>query len=97
MRRVRALGARGADGDEAEEGIQGEPRERAGVRADPELPGFDSREQVIGRYQDLLGRKLIGLDFYEMFSMVRMACCILRSRRWRICTGRNAASARRAS
>lgn len=50
-----------------------------GVRADPELPGFDSREQVIGRYQDLLGRKLIGLDFYEMFSMVRMACCILRT------------------
>ena len=50
-----------------------------GVKADPELPGFDSRDQVIRRYQDMIGRKLHDLDWFEMFSMVRMACCILRT------------------
>ncbi|WP_244438429.1 phosphotransferase family protein [Mycolicibacterium septicum] len=49
------------------------------VRADPELPGFDSREQVVRRYQDMLGRELQHLDWFEMFSMARMACCILRT------------------
>lgn len=50
-----------------------------GIRADPELPGFDSREAVIRRYEEMLGRELTDLGWYEMFSMVRMACCILRT------------------
>lgn len=50
-----------------------------GKDADPELPGFDDRATVIRRYQDMIGRSLRDLDWYEMFSMVRMACCILRT------------------
>jgi aminoglycoside phosphotransferase (APT) family kinase protein len=46
---------------------------------DPELPGFDSRENVIRRYEAMLGRELHDLNWFEMFSMVRMACCILRT------------------
>jgi aminoglycoside phosphotransferase (APT) family kinase protein len=53
--------------------------EVAGITADPELPGFDSREQVIIRYEEMIGRPLQDLPFYEMFSMIRMACCILRT------------------
>jgi aminoglycoside phosphotransferase (APT) family kinase protein len=49
------------------------------IRADPELPGFDSRDRVIHRYQEMLGRELHDLGWYEMFSMARMACCILRT------------------
>ncbi|MDH6246746.1 phosphotransferase family protein [Mycobacterium sp. OTB74] len=49
-----------------------------GLTADPELPGFDSRERVIARYQEMIGRPLRDLEFYEMFSMIRMACCIVR-------------------
>ncbi|EHB45726.1 aminoglycoside phosphotransferase [Mycolicibacterium rhodesiae JS60] len=49
-----------------------------GVTVDPELPGFDSREVVIARYAEMLGRPLVALDWYEMFSMIRMGCCILR-------------------
>ena len=46
---------------------------------DPELPGFDSREAVIGRYEEMIGRPLVDLDWYEIFAMVRMGCCILRT------------------
>ena len=46
---------------------------------DPELPGFDSRDRVIRRYEEMLGRELQDLGWYEMFSMARMACCILRT------------------
>jgi aminoglycoside phosphotransferase (APT) family kinase protein len=49
------------------------------VRVDPELPGFDSRERVIRRYEEMLGRELQDLQWYEMFSMARMASCILRT------------------
>ena len=49
-----------------------------GLDLDPELPGFDSREHVIGRYEELIGRPLVDLDWYEMFAMVRMGCCIVR-------------------
>ena len=50
-----------------------------GLDLDPELPGFDSREQVIRRYEEMIGRPLVDLDWYEVFAMVRMACCILRT------------------
>ena len=50
-----------------------------GLDADPELPGFDSREQVIRRYEEMIGRMLADLDWFEVFAMVRMGCCILRT------------------
>jgi aminoglycoside phosphotransferase (APT) family kinase protein len=50
-----------------------------GLDADPELPGFDSREQVIRRYEEMIGRALVDLDWYEIFAMARMGCCILRT------------------
>ena len=50
-----------------------------GVDADPELPGFDSREQVIRRYEEMIGRTLADLEWYEIFAMARMGCCILRT------------------
>jgi len=52
--------------------------ESQGSQADPELPGFDTRERVIGRYEEMIGRRLNDLGWYEMFSMVRMGCCIQR-------------------
>jgi len=50
-----------------------------GLDIDPELPGFDSRTAVVGRIEELIGRKLENLDWYEIFAMVRMGCCILRT------------------
>jgi aminoglycoside phosphotransferase (APT) family kinase protein len=50
------------------------------ITADPELPGFVSRDQAISRYEEMLGRELQDLRWYEMFSMARMACCILRTK-----------------
>lgn len=50
-----------------------------GIRSDPELPGFDSRDQAVRRYEEMLDKGLNDLDWYEMFSMVRMGCCILRT------------------
>ena len=50
-----------------------------GIDADPELPGFDSRAAVIARYENMIGRELKNLDWYEIFAMVRMGCCILRT------------------
>jgi aminoglycoside phosphotransferase (APT) family kinase protein len=49
-----------------------------GLVADPELPGFDSREEVIPRFENMIGRPLQALEWYEVFAMVRMACCIVR-------------------
>jgi aminoglycoside phosphotransferase (APT) family kinase protein len=49
-----------------------------GIDADPELPGFDSRERVIEHFEELIGRPLQALGWYEIFAMVRMGCCILR-------------------
>ncbi|MGO9521520.1 phosphotransferase family protein [Mycobacterium sp.] len=49
-----------------------------GPSADPELPGFDSQEKVIGRFEEMTGRPLQALRWYEVFAMVRMGCCILR-------------------
>lgn len=50
-----------------------------GLDLDPELPGFDSREQVIRRYEDMIGRPVVDLEWHEIFAMVRMGCCILRT------------------
>ena len=50
-----------------------------GIDADPELPGFDSREQVIHRFEEMIGRPLVDLEWYEIFAMARMGCCILRT------------------
>mgnify|MGYP002137604855 CR=1 FL=1 len=52
--------------------------ESQGLQDDPELPGFDSRARVIERYEEMIGRPLRGLEWFEMFSMIRMGCCILR-------------------
>jgi aminoglycoside phosphotransferase (APT) family kinase protein len=49
-----------------------------GIGADPELPGFDSQEQVVRRFEEMIGRPLVDLRWYEIFAMVRMGCCILR-------------------
>jgi aminoglycoside phosphotransferase (APT) family kinase protein len=50
-----------------------------GLDLDPELPGFDSRERVIRRFEEMIGRPLVDLHWYEVFAMVRMGCCILRT------------------
>ncbi|HWS92705.1 MAG TPA: phosphotransferase family protein [Mycobacterium sp.] len=50
-----------------------------GLDVDPELPGFDAREHVIRRFEEMIGRPLAGLGWYEIFAMVRMGCCILRT------------------
>lgn len=49
-----------------------------GLEDDPELPGFDARDRVIGRYQDMIGRHLTDLEWYEHFAAVRIGCCTLR-------------------
>ncbi len=49
------------------------------IVADPELPGFDSRAVVVGKFEEMIGRELENLDWYEIFAMVRMGCCILRT------------------
>ena len=49
-----------------------------GIATDPELPGFDTRDRVIGRYQDMVGRRLTDLEWYEHFAAVRIGCCTLR-------------------
>jgi aminoglycoside phosphotransferase (APT) family kinase protein len=50
-----------------------------GIDADPELPGFDSRAAVVAKFEEMIGRELENLDWYEIFAMVRMGCCILRT------------------
>ena len=49
------------------------------IVADPELPGFDSRAVVVGKFEEMIGHELENLDWYEIFAMVRMGCCILRT------------------
>ncbi|MDT5091694.1 MAG: hypothetical protein QOH60_1057 [Mycobacterium sp.] len=53
--------------------------EVTGVDLDPELPGFDSRDAIVRRFEEMIGRPLIALEWYEIFAMVRMGCCILRT------------------
>lgn len=50
-----------------------------GIDGFPELPGFDSRDDVVHRFEDMIGRELRNLDWFEIFAMVRMGCCILRT------------------
>ena len=49
-----------------------------GIAADPELPGFDTRDRVVGRFQEMIGRRLTDLEWYEHFAAVRIGCCTLR-------------------
>jgi aminoglycoside phosphotransferase (APT) family kinase protein len=51
-------------------------REFMGMDSEP--PGFDPRETVIVRYEAMLGRALVDLEWYEMFAMARMGSCIAR-------------------
>ena len=51
-------------------------REWIGLEAEP--PGFDSRETVIDRYEYMVGRRMVDLEWYEMFALTRLACCIAR-------------------
>jgi aminoglycoside phosphotransferase (APT) family kinase protein len=53
--------------------------EAQGLDMDPELEGFDGRDQVIRRYEEMIGRRLRDLHWHEVFAMVRMGCCILRT------------------
>ena len=46
--------------------------------ADPELPGFDSRERGIRRFEEMIGRPVVALDWFEVLAAVRMSCCMLR-------------------
>lgn len=49
-----------------------------GLNLDPELPGFDDRATVIARFEEMIGRPLVALPWYEVCAMVRMSCCIVR-------------------
>ncbi len=49
-----------------------------GLDLDPELPGFDTRAELIERYEQLIGRPLVDLAWHEIFAMVRMGCCMVR-------------------
>lgn len=53
-------------------------RSAFGIKADPEIPGFDTRDRVIGRYQDMIGRRLTDLEWYEHFAAIRIGCCTSR-------------------
>jgi aminoglycoside phosphotransferase (APT) family kinase protein len=48
------------------------------ITADPELPGFDSRADAVRRFEEMIGRPLVAMDWYEVFAAVRMGCCLLR-------------------
>lgn len=41
-------------------------------------PGFPSREQTIARYEQLLGRPLVNLEFHEVFAAVRATILMMR-------------------
>lgn len=40
-----------------------------GVNLDPELPGFDTRAEVIRRYEQMIGRPLLDLHWDEIFAI----------------------------
>jgi aminoglycoside phosphotransferase (APT) family kinase protein len=44
----------------------------------PRLPGFPSREATVARYEELLGRPVRNLDYYEVFAAYRFAVIMLR-------------------
>ncbi|MBL7496937.1 phosphotransferase family protein [Frankia nepalensis] len=44
----------------------------------PRLDGFPTREQTIARYEQLLGRPVRDLDYYEVFAAYRFAVIMLR-------------------
>ena len=42
----------------------------------PELPGFPDREESIMLYERFLGRKLLNMEWYEMFAAARQGSCM---------------------
>ena len=34
---------------------------------------------MIHHFEEMIGRELVALDWYEIFAMARMGCCILRT------------------
>ena len=44
----------------------------------PRLPGFPSREESVARYEELIGRELKHLDYYEIFAAVRFSIIMVR-------------------
>jgi aminoglycoside phosphotransferase (APT) family kinase protein len=51
-------------------------RDTMGVAADPELPGFPARADLIERIETAIGRELQDLAWHESFSMIRMGTCM---------------------
>lgn len=56
-------------------------RENMRIEADPELPGFPGREELIARIEEAIGRELVALEWHETFAMIRMATCTLGAQR----------------
>ncbi len=44
----------------------------------PPLPGFPSRPETIARYEELLGRPMLNLEYYEVFCGLRFAVIMMR-------------------
>jgi aminoglycoside phosphotransferase (APT) family kinase protein len=44
----------------------------------PRLPGFPSREETIARYEELIGRELKHLEYYETFAAFRFSIIMVR-------------------
>ena len=52
--------------------FRAQTRARSGG-ADPEIQGLRTRQDSIQRYEKLLGREIENIEWYEMFSMLRLA------------------------
>src|SRR5690606_31290255 len=44
----------------------------------PRLAGFPTREETIARYEELMGRKVRDLHYYEVFAACRFAIIMIR-------------------
>jgi aminoglycoside phosphotransferase (APT) family kinase protein len=62
--------------------------EAVGVAADPEVPGFPTRAEVVARYQAALGRTVRDLPWHETFAMIRMGTCIAATQRLLVRAGK---------
>ena len=51
------------------------------IAADPELPGFPPRNELVTRLKERLGRPLHQLAWHELFAMIRMGTCIVGTQR----------------
>ena len=55
--------------------------EVAAVLAGRRVPGFPSRADALARYEDRLGRRLVDVEWYEVFALVRSIAVTLRQAR----------------